>query len=40
MWLSILKQNGVDYGFLKFLKNGAIITIGLLVAGSIALLII
>ncbi len=40
MWLSILKQNGVEYGFLKFVKNGAIITLGLLIAGSIALLII
>ena len=40
MWLSILKQNGVDYGFVKFLKNGSIITLGLLIAGSIALLII
>ncbi len=40
MWLRILKQNNVDYGFLKFLKNGSIITLGLLIAGSIALLII
>lgn len=40
MWLRILKQNDVDYGFVKFLKNGSIITLGLLIAGSIALLII
>ena len=40
MWLSILKQNDVEYGFTKFLKNGSIITLGLLIAGSIALLII
>jgi arsenical pump membrane protein len=40
MWLRILKQNDVEYGFLKFLKNGSIITLFLIIAGSIALLII
>ena len=40
MWLRILKQNDVEYGFIKFLKNGSIITLFLIIAGSIALLII
>ena len=40
MWLRILKDNGVEYSFLSFLKNGSIITFCLLVAGSLALLII
>lgn len=40
MWLRILKQNDVEYGFLKFLKNGSIITLFLIIAGSIALLIV
>ena len=40
MWLRILKQNDVEYGFLKFLKNGSIITLFLIIAGSLALLII
>ncbi|MBR6071728.1 MAG: hypothetical protein IKP77_02705 [Acholeplasmatales bacterium] len=40
MWMRILKQNDVDYGFTKFVKNGSIITIALLLASGIALLII
>ena len=40
MWIIILKQNDVEYGFTKFIKNGSIITLSLLVAGTLALLII
>ena len=40
MWIRILKQNDVEYGFTKFIKNGSIITVSLLVAGTLALLII
>ena len=40
MWIRILKQNNVEYGFTKFIKNGSIITLALLIAGSLALLII
>ena len=40
MWMRILKQNDVDYGFVKFMKNGSIITLSLLLASSLALLII
>ena len=40
MWMRILKQNDVDYGFTKFMKNGSIITLTLLIASAIALLII
>ncbi|MBQ9520468.1 MAG: hypothetical protein IJR67_03220 [Acholeplasmatales bacterium] len=40
MWIRILKQNDVEYGFTKFIKNGSIITLSLLVAGTLALLII
>ena len=40
MWIRILKQNDVDYGFGKFIKNGSIITVSLLIAGTLALLII
>lgn len=40
MWIRILKQNNVEYGFTKFIKNGSIITVSLLVAGTLALLII
>ena len=40
MWMRILKQNDVDYGFIKFMKNGSIITLALLIASSLALLII
>ena len=40
MWMRILKQNDVDYGFVKFMKNGAIITLALLIASGLALLII
>ncbi|MBQ9124849.1 MAG: hypothetical protein IJY14_04070 [Acholeplasmatales bacterium] len=40
MWLRILKINDVDYSFLKFMKNGLILTIVLIISGAIALLII
>ncbi len=40
MWMRILKQNDVDYGFIKFMKNGSIITLALLIASGLALLII
>lgn len=40
MWIRILKQNDVEYGFTKFIKNGSIITLSLLVAGTVALLIV
>ena len=40
MWMRILKQNDVDYGFIKFMKNGSIITVTLLIASALALLII
>ena len=40
MWMRILKQNDVDYGFIKFMKNGSIITVTLLLASALALLII
>ena len=40
MWMRILKQNEVDYGFTKFMKNGSIITLALLIASALALLII
>ena len=40
MWLRILKINEVEYSFLKFMKNGFILTISLIIASTIALLII
>ena len=40
MWMRILKQNDVDYGFIKFIKNGSIITLVLLISAILALLII
>lgn len=40
MWIRILKVNHVNYSFKSFVKNGSIITLFLLVAASIALLIV
>jgi len=40
MWLRILKNNNIEYSFLDFMKNGIILTIGLLLASTIAILII
>ena len=40
MWLRILKQNNINYSFMNFVKNGVILTSGLLLAGIVALLII
>ncbi len=40
MWLRILKNNNIEYSFLDFMKNGIILTIGLLLASTIAILIV
>ena len=39
MWLSILKQNGIDFNFLKFVKYGAIIAAPVLLASLLGLMI-
>lgn len=40
MWVRMLKENGVKYSFLNFMKNGTIITISLVFVSSIAILIV
>ena len=40
MWLKILKDNGVDYSFVAFMKNGSLITCVCLVPLAISLIII
>ena len=40
MWMRILKENGIKYNFLDFIKNGSVITASLLVSASIGLLLI
>ena len=40
MWMRILKENGIKYNFLDFMKNGIFITLGLLLFETMALLII
>jgi arsenical pump membrane protein len=40
MWIRILKYNGVDYSFSKFMKNGVIITLFVVLGLSIGILFI
>ncbi|MBR3617767.1 MAG: hypothetical protein IKN46_03745, partial [Acholeplasmatales bacterium] len=40
MWLRILKHNDINYSFLDFMKNGSILTLGGIIAGTLAILII
>ena len=40
MWMRILKENGIKYTFIDFMKNGLIITLFLLISCGISLFII